>query len=72
VSKASDTKADDKPLSQRQASEGPDRPSHVREVEARPTGHPTSDRHAAETAHYWEDEVPETPEPPESPTETKP
>jgi hypothetical protein len=33
-----------------------DKPSHRRSVEARPTGTPTSDRHAAETAHQWEDE----------------
>jgi hypothetical protein len=31
-----------------------DKPSHKRTVEARPTGTPTSDRHAAETAHQWE------------------
>lgn len=31
-------------------------PSHERDDHARPTGLPTSDRHAAETAHAWEDE----------------
>ena len=31
-------------------------PSHQRDDDARPTGYPTSDRHAAETAHAWEDE----------------
>jgi hypothetical protein len=30
--------------------------SHKRGHDARPTGHPTSDRHATETAHAWEDE----------------
>ncbi|HEX4367408.1 MAG TPA: hypothetical protein VH023_11290 [Rhodopila sp.] len=34
----------------------PDRPSHERPIEERPTGTPNSDRHAAETAHQWEDE----------------
>ena len=32
----------------------PDRPSHARSIDERPTGTPTSDRHAAETAHQWE------------------
>ena len=31
-------------------------PSHRRDEEARPKGTPTSDRHATETAHQWEDE----------------
>jgi hypothetical protein len=31
-------------------------PPHERGQEARPTGQPTWDRHAAETAHGWEDE----------------
>ncbi len=31
-------------------------PSHRRGDPARPIGHPTSDRHATETAHQWEDE----------------
>ncbi len=34
----------------------PDKPSHERNIEERPTGTPTSDRHATETAHHWEDE----------------
>jgi hypothetical protein len=34
----------------------PDRPSHERSIDERPTGTPDSDRHAAETAHQWEDE----------------
>jgi hypothetical protein len=34
-----------------------DEPSHKREVEERPTGTPTSDRHATETAHQREDEA---------------
>lgn len=34
----------------------PDRPSHERSIQERPTGTPTSDRHATETAHQWEDE----------------
>jgi hypothetical protein len=36
--------------------EGPDKPSHKRTIDERPTGTPTSDRHATETAHHWEDE----------------
>lgn len=32
------------------------RPSHQRDEHARPTGHPTSERHATETVHKWEDE----------------
>ncbi len=32
-------------------------PTHERGDDARPTGTPTSDRHAAETAHAWEDET---------------
>ncbi len=31
--------------------------THERGDHARPTGTPTSDRHATETAHSWEDEV---------------
>ncbi|MDR3537284.1 MAG: hypothetical protein P4L71_12370 [Acetobacteraceae bacterium] len=31
--------------------------THERGDHARPTGTPTSDRHAAETAYNWEDEV---------------
>ena len=31
-------------------------PSHERDHGERPTGYPTSDRHATETAHSWEDE----------------
>jgi hypothetical protein len=31
-------------------------PSHQRGAHERPTGHPTWDRHATETAHSWEDE----------------
>ena len=31
-------------------------PSHERSEHARPKGTPTHDRHAAETAHVWEDE----------------
>jgi hypothetical protein len=34
----------------------PDKPSHKRDIEERPTGTPNSDRHATETAHHWEDE----------------
>jgi hypothetical protein len=34
----------------------PDRPSHARSIDERPTGTPTSDRHATETAHQWEHE----------------
>lgn len=36
--------------------ESPDKPSHKRRTEERPTGTPTSDRHATETAHQWEHE----------------
>ena len=32
------------------------RPSHQRGQHERPTGHPTWERHATETAHSWEDE----------------
>ncbi len=35
-----------------------DRPSAERGTDARPTGTPTSDRHATETAGQWEDESP--------------
>nr|WP_294512528.1 hypothetical protein [uncultured Rhodopila sp.] len=34
--------------------EPPARPPHERAIEERPTGMPTSDRHAAETAHQRE------------------
>ena len=34
----------------------PDTPSHERGIDAIPTGYPTSDRHAAETAHQWENQ----------------
>ncbi|WP_428484325.1 hypothetical protein [Rhodopila sp.] len=37
--------------------EVPAEPSDERDVEAQPTGTPTSDRHATETAHHWEPEV---------------
>ena len=38
-------------------SEGEARPaSHERDEDSRPKGRPTDDRHAAETAHQWEDE----------------
>jgi hypothetical protein len=37
--------------------ERPGKPSHERNVHERPTGTPTSDRHATETAHHGEDEV---------------
>ncbi|WP_428540467.1 hypothetical protein [Rhodopila sp.] len=36
--------------------EKPDKPSHQRDIEEQPTGMPTSDRHATETAHQWEHE----------------
>jgi hypothetical protein len=36
--------------------ERPNKPSHKREIDEQPTGTPNSDRHAAETAHHWEDE----------------
>jgi hypothetical protein len=36
--------------------ERPDKPSHERTIEEKPTGTPTSDRHGTETAHQWEDE----------------
>ena len=32
----------------------PKEPSHDRAIHERPTGTPTSDRHATETAHQWE------------------
>ena len=37
-------------------SETTDKPSHERAMDERPTGTPTSDRHATETAHQWENE----------------
>jgi hypothetical protein len=36
--------------------ESPRPPSHQRGHDSRPTGHPTWERHAVETAHHWEDE----------------
>jgi hypothetical protein len=36
--------------------ETPDKPSNERNTEEIPTGRPTSDRHATETAHQWENE----------------
>jgi hypothetical protein len=36
--------------------EHPSKPSHKRHIDERPTGTPTSDRHATETAHHREDE----------------
>jgi hypothetical protein len=36
---------------------GDHQPSHQRDIDARPTGLPTSDRHATETAHHWEHET---------------
>jgi hypothetical protein len=56
------TLADSFPASDPPASGGitgagkPDKPPHQREIHERPTGTPTSDRHAAETAHQWEHE----------------
>ncbi len=35
----------------------PDKPSSDRREDEIPTGLPTSDRHATETAHQWEDQV---------------
>ncbi|MGD0103760.1 MAG: hypothetical protein ABSC06_06950 [Rhodopila sp.] len=43
------------------STETPDKPPQERDIEERPTGTPTSDRHAAETAHQWEHE--HTPQP---------
>ncbi len=37
-------------------SEQPEKPPEDGPIEERPTGMPTSDRHAAETAHQWEHE----------------
>lgn len=37
--------------------EPPAKPSDKRSVDEIPTGTPTSDRHAMETAHQWEDEI---------------
>ena len=34
----------------------PDKPPDQRDISEKPTGTPTSDRHATETAHQWEDE----------------
>ncbi|HEY0183401.1 MAG TPA: hypothetical protein VGC09_11390 [Rhodopila sp.] len=36
----------------------PEKPSHERNIDERPTGTPTSDRHGTETAHQWEHEEP--------------
>ncbi len=44
------------PRSKSNRSSGDRAPSHERGHDARPTGHPNSDRHATETAHCWEDE----------------
>jgi hypothetical protein len=41
--------------------ERPDKPPNNREHDERPTGTPTSDRHATETAHQWEDETKASP-----------
>ncbi|WP_428490781.1 hypothetical protein [Rhodopila sp.] len=43
--------------------EKPDKPSHQRGIEEQPTGMPTSDRHATETAHQWEHEEKPKPKP---------
>jgi hypothetical protein len=37
--------------------EAPSGPSHQRDKHEKPTGTPTSDRHATETAHHWENET---------------
>jgi hypothetical protein len=49
----------DKPPSRRQEQDGGAGPSHARGTDAHPTGVPNSDRHAAETAHFKEDEDPD-------------
>ena len=36
--------------------EPPDKPSHNRDIDEKPTGTPTSDRHGTETVHHWENE----------------
>jgi hypothetical protein len=41
--------------------ETPDKPSHQRDIDEKPTGTPTSDRHAVETAHHRENESQPTP-----------
>jgi hypothetical protein len=63
---SADSAANQPSESMRQADksdEHADMPSHAREDDARPTGLPNSDRHAMETAHYWEDEEPEAAKP---------
>ena len=37
--------------------EKPNKPPHNRNIDEQPTGTPTSDRHATETAHQWEHEA---------------
>jgi hypothetical protein len=41
----------------------PEKPSHERSIDEIPTGTPTSDRHATETAHHREDHDHVTPRP---------
>ncbi len=41
----------------------PAKPSHERSIDEIPTGTPTSDRHATETAHHWEHHDPDTQRP---------
>lgn len=41
--------------------ESPSGPSHRRDTHEKPTGTPTSDRHATETAHHWENETKASP-----------
>ena len=54
---ASDPPANTGIVGPREQKPAPQRPpSHERDDDARPTGSPTSDRHATETAHQWEDE----------------
>jgi hypothetical protein len=36
--------------------EDPTKPAHKRHIDERPTGTPTSDRHATETVYHWEDQ----------------
>jgi hypothetical protein len=61
------TLADSFPASDPPANSGitgagkPDQPPHQRGIDERPTGTPTSDRHATETAHQWEHEQPPRP-----------
>jgi hypothetical protein len=57
------TLADSFPASDPPASSGitgaetPDKPSHQRDVDEKPTGTPNSDRHGTETVHHWENET---------------